>query len=76
MDIIEKRKRRLVVKKQDFFKWFLSELNPKRVGCFNGKENSGLRVLQGRVENLSFPVWKFFLRENQTLSNEMNHKKM
>ena len=29
------------------------------------KENSGLRVLQGWVEY--FPVWKFFLRENQTL---------
>ena len=24
-------------------------------GCFNIKENPGLRVLQGQVENLSFP---------------------
>ena len=35
---------------------FITEFNPKRVGCFNRKENSGLRVLQGQVENLRFPV--------------------
>ena len=48
-------------------------MNPKRVGGFNRKENSGLTVLQGRVEN-------FFKRKpnsdvSQTLSNERNHKK-
>ena len=46
---------------------FITEFNPKRVGCFNRKENSGLRVLQGQVENLRFPVWKSYLRENQTV---------
>ena len=35
---------------------FITEFNAKRVGCFNRKENSGLRVLQGQVENLRFPV--------------------
>ena len=56
-------------------------MNPKKVGCFNRKENLGWMVLQGWVENLSFPVWNIFFKRklnsdvNQTLSNEMNHKK-
>ena len=41
------------------------------------KENSGLRVIHGRVKNFIFPVREFFKRKlNQTLPNERNLIKM